>query len=585
MGSQHSQHAQNSGSRGGGPSMSNLPPLLFNAIHGENINITDNGTVARRVSSFCKAIVFSDRPVKIHEKVCLKFLEVSTNWSGVLRFGFTNNDPSTLRSSLPRYACPDLTAKSGFWAKAFSDVHVKKDAILYYYVNQAGDVHFGINGEDKGVFFSGVDTRGFLWALIDIYGNTTALEFVDIRAHLNNSRRSITDTNSSVANDVNTTLVPSVNAMNIGGSSSFMEKFPEIHYYPSTVRGSLLFHRTKGQHAEIGVYRCMAWRRTNEYSNGYVFTATPIQPGEGVVIQVLQSDLEFASSMAFGLTACDPDTIQSVVLPDDSHFLLDRPEYWVVKKDAANSPAAGDELCFTVTHSGEVLMSKNGHAATTLMHVDNSIPLWAFFDLYGTTTKIFLLGKVPAPAPPRPAETRMVPQRTNLIASSSSVTSVPHSVLEPTPANYLPAGLRPIPRSQSSTLPGGALSNLSTFTSNPSYESSFHSPTPSAPAPSMDRLVPNGNFNTNASPAGNAGAREVQGVASPPYSTPSRELHNNWSVECVICCERPVDSVFYSCGHMCMCYQCATDYWKTKDKGWCPICRATITDVIRTYKS
>jgi len=49
---------------------------------------------------------------------------------------------------------------------------------VYYYVNSAGDVHFGINGEEKGIFMSGVDTRGTLWALIDIYGNSTAIEFV-----------------------------------------------------------------------------------------------------------------------------------------------------------------------------------------------------------------------------------------------------------------------------------------------------------------------------------------------------------------------------------------------------------------------
>ena len=56
--------------------------------------------------------------------------------------------------------------------------------------------------------------------------------------------------------------------------------------------------------------------------------------------------------MAFGLTSCDPSAIQPSCLPDDSHYLLDRPEYWVVKKDAASGPIAGDELCFIITHSG-----------------------------------------------------------------------------------------------------------------------------------------------------------------------------------------------------------------------------------------
>lgn len=72
----------------------------------------------------------------------------------------------------------DLTNKPGFWAKAFIDFYVKKDSVLFYYVNVSGDVHFGINGEEKGIFFSGVDSRGPLWAMLDIYGNTTCVEFV-----------------------------------------------------------------------------------------------------------------------------------------------------------------------------------------------------------------------------------------------------------------------------------------------------------------------------------------------------------------------------------------------------------------------
>lgn len=47
----------------------NLPPLLFHSVHGENIRISRDGTVAKRVESFCKGIAFSSRPVKINEKV------------------------------------------------------------------------------------------------------------------------------------------------------------------------------------------------------------------------------------------------------------------------------------------------------------------------------------------------------------------------------------------------------------------------------------------------------------------------------------------------------------------------------------
>lgn len=85
----------------------------------------------------------------------------------------------------------DLTNKAGYWAKALAERFCERDTILFYYVTTAGDVHFGINGEEKGVFFSGVETRGPLWAMMDVYGNSTAVELLDARHQLNNSRRSV----------------------------------------------------------------------------------------------------------------------------------------------------------------------------------------------------------------------------------------------------------------------------------------------------------------------------------------------------------------------------------------------------------
>ena len=57
---------------------------------------------------------------------------------------------------------------------------------MYYYVSSAGDVVLGVNGEDKGVFFSGVDTRRMLWGMVDVYGNSNVIELVDPRRTLNN---------------------------------------------------------------------------------------------------------------------------------------------------------------------------------------------------------------------------------------------------------------------------------------------------------------------------------------------------------------------------------------------------------------
>ena len=77
--------------------------------------------------------------------------------------------------------CPpraDLTNKPGYWAKALAERLAVEGELLAFWATSSGDVHFSLNGEEKGVFFSGVDTRGPLWALVDIYGNSTAVQLV-----------------------------------------------------------------------------------------------------------------------------------------------------------------------------------------------------------------------------------------------------------------------------------------------------------------------------------------------------------------------------------------------------------------------
>jgi len=58
-----------SGCRSGNLYASEIQPMFFSPVHGENIHISRNGTMAQRSGSFCKGIVFSGRPVKVNEKV------------------------------------------------------------------------------------------------------------------------------------------------------------------------------------------------------------------------------------------------------------------------------------------------------------------------------------------------------------------------------------------------------------------------------------------------------------------------------------------------------------------------------------
>lgn len=161
-------------------------------------------TIANRdESSFCDGIVFSDRPILLHERVYIKILKLSSFWNGMIRFGFTVVDPHSLQTdannnqanNLPKYVYPDLTNKEGYWAASMPENSIKENDVIFYFVDSIGDVHYGVNDTYLGIFLSGVNSFNkttqkaeSLWAMIDIYGNTLSIElFNSSDIHTENS--------------------------------------------------------------------------------------------------------------------------------------------------------------------------------------------------------------------------------------------------------------------------------------------------------------------------------------------------------------------------------------------------------------
>ena len=442
-----------------------------------------------RVESFCKAIVFTHRPVRVNEKIFIRFVEKAESWSGSIRFGFSSVDPRLLAGNLPKYACPDLTNRGGFWAKALAEKFADKDSVMYYYVTSGGDVVFGVNGEDKGVFFSGVDTRRQLWGLVDVYGNSHVIELLDPRRSLNNIRTQSLSRSPAPARQLRThTQQP----QSLGTVPQQQQQQPERRLRrsescgrvsscgadsPSKKMARATFHRAcTGQNIRLDSGGTVATRLETEFCQGYVFLDSWLQPGEALVVRVLETEATYIGSLAFGLTTADPRSLSSQDLPEDSDLLAQRfpHEYWVHSKEVLADPQQGDELCFSLGLDGAVLCSVNGGPARLLLHSDLSLTTRPFLDLYGVAQKLEVVGVAPA-----------------------------------------------VPRRQ----PGARTQNKR--------------PQSCAPDPS--------------------------------------------TAECVVCLEAEVDCVLYSCGHMCMCFQCAVQQWS--QAGECPLCRAAIRDVIRTYRA
>lgn len=81
-------------------------------------------------------------------------------------------------ADLPTYACPDITYEQGYWAKAVPEHMARLGNVLFFYVTATGDVMYGLNGKEIGVFFGGVQTDMPLWALLDLYGTTCCVELL-----------------------------------------------------------------------------------------------------------------------------------------------------------------------------------------------------------------------------------------------------------------------------------------------------------------------------------------------------------------------------------------------------------------------
>ena len=153
--------------------------MRFDQVHGTAIELSsDRRTATRSTEHFCNGIAFSAGQVSVGSKICLE-LTRSTEWSGALRIGFTSHDPSKINpSQLPRYVCPDLTSRNGYWARPIHEEYADTGNRLTFYYNSAGQVHYFINNEHKGVLLSELPVLTPLWAMIDFYGNSTSATLV-----------------------------------------------------------------------------------------------------------------------------------------------------------------------------------------------------------------------------------------------------------------------------------------------------------------------------------------------------------------------------------------------------------------------
>ncbi|KAL3858690.1 hypothetical protein ACJMK2_008982 [Sinanodonta woodiana] len=104
--------------------MVKMPVTRFHPYHGQNIRLMHDDMVACRETSFAHALTFSEKPLKPCEIFLIEIEKNERGWSGHLRVGLTQFNP-TDRFSLPQYALPDLANMGKSWISAITKTHNK----------------------------------------------------------------------------------------------------------------------------------------------------------------------------------------------------------------------------------------------------------------------------------------------------------------------------------------------------------------------------------------------------------------------------------------------------------------------------
>uniref|UniRef100_A0A668ARG5 E3 ubiquitin-protein ligase NEURL1B n=1 Tax=Myripristis murdjan TaxID=586833 RepID=A0A668ARG5_9TELE len=481
-------------------------PRFHPHAKGKNIRLDGQLRRATRKNSFCNGITFSHRPVRLYEKVRLRLTGVHTGWSGALRFGFTSLDPSELASAdIPKYACPDLVTRPGYWAKALPERLALKDNVLSFWADRHGRVFYSINDGEPILFHCGLSIGCPLWAIIDIYGIT---QEVTLLGECFIVLFSYTVLSSAVAAKMAnlqlnnySQLIPCCSSSSTTSSSSASTAFnvPRVvRGLPSPLDNDLHFHPIRGSDVILSADRSAACIHFLDSSRTLVFSDRPLRVGETLYVEVGHLGLPYFGALLFGLTSCDPSSLHAGDLPADPEVLLDRKEYWVVHRGFP-MPCSGDVLSFSLLPNGEVHHGVNGTGRGRLLCVDSSQVLWAFFTLHGAVNRLRILGKKSATW--RPDSSKPNPQNKCRLNSRTNLTA-PSSPLSP----------------------------------------------PVSPTLSASELPSSGK-----------------------------------NGECTVCFDQEVDTVIYTCGHMCLCNDCGLKL-KRQINACCPICRRPIKDVIKTYR-
>ncbi|XP_043102292.1 E3 ubiquitin-protein ligase NEURL3 [Puntigrus tetrazona] len=155
-----------------------LKAISFHSdVKGRLITLSDGGRrVSRDGSSFCHGLTFSGRPVNTEEKLRLRVERCDGGWHGALRLGFAHVSPE--QTTLPALAIPDLTDSPLYAAVVVPEHICRPGSEIEFMLKKDGCLRIRSSDGRTHTEPTGLNPEWPVWAMIDVYGQTTAVEML-----------------------------------------------------------------------------------------------------------------------------------------------------------------------------------------------------------------------------------------------------------------------------------------------------------------------------------------------------------------------------------------------------------------------
>ncbi|CAF0976641.1 unnamed protein product [Rotaria magnacalcarata] len=361
---------------------SSSPTTYFHQkTFGQNIRLDNNSLRATRNTSFDHGITFTNKQIKINERIHMKIVDIdqSGQWLGSLAIGFIQTNPDNIQSrDLCKSAIPSICQKTVVsYVKRIFDKLTRNTVITFYY-NQEGAFYM-LDGKEQDIC-KNIDFNSPMWGVIDLYGNVKSAILVGPPNTIADSRAFFIKYNQQPDQ------LP-------------LQYFTKVN--PANLQ-PVTFHEVHGTELDLYCQNAVVFRKNvRKLSRPYIFLDFPMKSGDEFYIRILSLDFNYRTPGVIGFTTAQPSDILNHFerLPaDDPMALCDRPEFWVLNEDAFDETLNElDEYHFSYEKNGDISMSHNNGSKSptkTIACGDPSRPFYPFFFLNGRIMSFSLIGPI-----------------------------------------------------------------------------------------------------------------------------------------------------------------------------------------------